>query len=92
MATTRGTYDTPSCSAAEMPIGIMTRAVAVLLISCPSTAVMTNIPASNAYGPASPTRVTSASASMPAAPLLCMAADSDNMPPTRITVVHEIPW
>ena len=63
-------------------------AVAVLLISWPSTAVRANSPASKAYGPASPTVATSASASIAAAPLCCMAVDSGIIAPTRMTVVQ----
>ena len=66
-------------------------AVAVLLISWPSTAVSTKRPSSSTCGPASPTTRTSPSASFSAAPDDVIAVESGIIPPTRITVVHETP-
>ena len=77
-------------AAAESAIGITISAVAMLLISWPSTAVSRNSPRSRACGPASPTTSTSRSASCPAAPVSTMAVESEIMPPTRITVVQAI--
>ena len=74
-----------------MAIGITIRAVAMLLISCPKTAVTRNSPASSAYGPNGPTIATSWSAISPAAPVWVIAVDSGIMPATRTTVVHEMP-
>src|SRR5262245_29731154 len=77
-----GRDETPSSDAAARAIGITTRIVAVLLISCPSTAVSTNSAISNGYGPASPTMVTRPSASLLAAPLTVIAVDSGIIPAT----------
>ena len=91
MAIRMGAGETSIWMAAANPTGTTMKAVAMLLISWPSTLVITNSPASSAYGPASPTSATSASASCWAAPLLTMAVDSDIRPPTRITVVQPMP-
>ena len=89
-AISTGRGETPISVAAETAIGITIRAVAMLLISWPSTAVSRNRPSSSASGPASPTTSTSASASSSAAPGAYIAVESGIMPPTRTTVVHEM--
>ncbi len=53
-----GRADTSSWSAAETAIGIITSAVAVLLMSWPKTTVITNSATSSTSGPASPTAST----------------------------------
>ena len=51
-----GSAATPMSVAADKATGITISAVAMFEISWPSTAVSTNSPSSNAYGPASPPR------------------------------------
>ena len=82
---------TPVSAAAAAPIGITINAVAVFEINWPRTAVSRKIPTRSAYPPASPIASTSQSASFPAAPEDVIAVESGIIPPTRITVVHEIP-
>ena len=63
----------------------------MLRISWPSAAVSRNRPSSSACGPASPTMSTSRSASCSAAPVATIAVESEIIPPTSTTVVHEMP-
>ena len=65
-------------------------AVAVLLISCPKTAVTTNSPISSPYGPMPPTTLIRPSATWSAAPLSNIAVESGSIAATRTTVVHVI--
>ena len=90
MLISTGRGETPMPAAAATATGIMIRAVAVLLISWPMIAVTTNRPASSASGPASPTSLTSQSASMSAAPDSTIAVESGIIAPTRITVVQSM--
>ena len=62
----------------------------MLLMSCPKTAVIANSPASSAYGPASRTTPTSASATWSAAPVWVIAVESGIIPATSTTVVQLI--
>jgi hypothetical protein len=71
-------------------MGMTIRAVAVLLINWPSTAVSTNNPTSSACGPASPTTAMSVSETRSAAPDCWNASDNGIIAPTSTTVVHEI--
>ncbi len=82
------TSDSP---AAEIAIGITISAVAMFEISCPRVRVNRTSPIRSACGSESPTMSTSPSASVCAAPLETIAAESESMPPTRITVVQPIP-
>ena len=87
-----GFAETSSSAAAEIATGITISAVAVLLISWPSTRVRRTSPSRSACGPASPTPSTSASASCSAAPVSTIAVDRGIIPATRITVlVQAIP-
>src|SRR5262245_45732604 len=87
-----GRTETWVSAAAEMATGMMISAVAVLLINCPTTTVNTNSPMSRAYGPLSPTALTSAMAILPAAPVFSIAVESGIIPPISTIVVQEIAW
>ena len=65
-------------------------AVAMLLMSWPSAAVIRKSPASSAYGPALRTAPTRASATWSAAPVWVIAVDSGIIPATSTTVVQLI--
>src|SRR5215471_9093780 len=54
----KGSAETPNSEAVARPIGIITRAVDVLEISCESAADTIKIPASTACGPAPPSALT----------------------------------
>src|SRR5690349_11643683 len=85
-----GLGEMPMLFEAATAMGMMIRAVAVLLISCPKIPVRTKSPASKAYGPEFPTMLTSPSAIFCAAPVLTMAVESGIIAPTSITVVQSI--
>src|SRR6188508_2685870 len=85
-----GWGEMPSSMAAAAAMGMTMSAVAMLLMSWPSVAVMRNRPASSATGPNGPTTDTRVSATRSAAPVWVIAVDSGIIPATRTTVVHEI--
>src|SRR5688572_9543514 len=83
-----GRAERSSWAAADTAIGIMIKAVAVLLISWPKITVTTNRAASRAYGPASATAPTITPNTSSPAPELLIAVDIGSMPAISSTVVH----
>ena len=86
-----GRAEMSSWLAADTATGIITSAVAVLLISWPNATVTMNSAISSTVGPASPTASTRMSAICCAAPESVMAVESGINPATSSTVVHEMP-
>ena len=85
-----GRAERSSWAAADTAIGIMIRAVAVLLISWPKMTVTMNMATSRAYGPASATAPTITPATRSPAPELLIAVDIGSIPATSSTVVQGI--